>query len=313
MAIWGRAQLVRFLVALWVVTACAQAASAQEPMRYIYTAPESALDHRLAYYWGLLGAALEASRSTYGPYELRPTQQGMNAARVAASLENTGGGPGAISVAVLNSSNARERTLLPVKIPLDKGLTSYRLFLIKQATQEKLDGVQSARDLKSISFGQGSKWVDAEILQAAGLHVELSMTYEGLFQMLNADRFQVFPRGVNEIADELAHHKATMPDLVIEKNLLLYYPQPRYFFFSNTTEGRRLAKRVDDGLQQLISSGEFEARYRQFKAEVLANVNLAGRRVIRLENPALSSETLLPNKDLWDNLAAELKAPGPSR
>ena len=306
---WSTVKLVRAFFATLAMAALAQTGLAQEPMRYIYPAPESALDHRLEYYWGLLGAALDASRSSYGPYEMRKSHEGMNAARVAASLESAAPSTGAITVAVLNSSAAREKSLLAVKIPLDKGLTGYRMFLIKQATQDRLDNVQTARDLQAISFGQGSKWVDSEILQAAGMHVELSMTYEGLFQMLNAERFQVFPRGVNEIADELVRHKASMPELAIEKNLLLYYPQPRYFFFSSTPEGRRLAKRVSDGLQQLINSGEFELRYRQFKTDVLANLSLAGRRVIRLDNPALSPDTPLANKDLWDSLSAELKAP----
>jgi len=281
---------------------------AAEPHRYIYPPPESENDHRLDYYWGLLRASLEATRSSHGGYQMTPHSEIMNAARVMASLQNPSSLAVPLTVAMFNGSAEREKVLLPVRIPLDKGLTGYRLFLTKQATQAKLNNVRTVEDLKAFRFGQGAKWVDTEILRAAGLTVEGSTNYEGLFLMLAADRFDLFPRGVNEIAAELTNYRATIPDLGIEKKLLLYYPQPRYFFFSRTPEGERLAARVEEGLQELIQTGEFELRYQKFKAQVLTFLDISGRRVIRLDNPALSPETPLKRKELWDSLSKELKA-----
>ena len=127
--------------------------------------------------------------------------------------------------------------------------------------------------------------------------------------MLSAGRFDLFSRGVNEIWRELEDGKARNPGLVIEKNLLLYYPLPRYFFFARTPEGEKLAKRVEDGLRELIRKGAFERRYQAFKTATLADLNLSGRRVFRIQNPTLSEETPLDDKRLWDNLTKELKAP----
>lgn len=120
-------------------------------------------------------------------------------------------------------------------------------------------------------------------------------------------RFDAFARGVNEIGGEWGRARATNPELVIEKNLMLHYPQARYFYFARTPQGKQLAKRIDDGLRRLIKSGEFEKRYQKFKKTMLADLNLAGRRVFRLTNPLLSPETPLADASLWDSLSIELK------
>jgi ABC-type amino acid transport substrate-binding protein len=281
------------------------ATATAEPMRYVRPQAEGVVDRRLDYYWDLLRAALDVTRSRYGPYELRSHPVLMNAERAAFMLDADQG----VTVIARTTSREREKKHLPIRIPLDKGLTGYRLFLIQAQTQGRLDNVRTLSDLAPFSIGQGNNWVDVEILRNAGLTVETGMGYEALFQMLSAGRFDLFSRGVNEIQRELEDGKARNPGLVIEKNLLLYYPLPRYYFFARTPEGEKLAKRVEDGLRELIRSGAFERRYQAFKTATLADLNLSGRRVFRMQNPTLSEETPLDDKRLWDNLTKELKAP----
>jgi hypothetical protein len=213
-----------------------------------------------------------------------------------------------ISVLVRTTSVERETALYPIRIPLDKGLTGYRLFLINKATQKKLDAVQSLNDLKHFSIGQGSNWVDVQILRSAGLTVVPGGGYESLFKMLAAGRFDLFSRGLTEIRQELEDGSAGNKELAIESQMLLYYPLPRYFFFARTEEGQRLARRVEEGLQMIIKDGQFDRQYTAFKRQMLADLHLGGRKVFRIDNPLLSPQTPLGIRAYWDTLSEELSA-----
>jgi len=273
-------------------------------MRFIYPPPESDNDRRYDYYWELLQAALEANKDTYGAFELAPHPVRMNATRSVANLRENGG----LTTVLRVTSIELEGALRPIRIPLDKGLTGYRLLLIKADTQARLKSVRTLNDLKPFSFGAGARWADVDILRAAGLTVEPGESYDGLFRMLDVGRFDLFSRGVNEIAVELNENKARIPDLAIEQNLMLHFPLARYFFVAATPEGEKLARRMEDGLRRLEKNGEFERRYKVFKQNSLAGINLSGRRVFRIKNPLLPPETPLAQLELWDTLSKELKA-----
>lgn len=296
--------MLRTLLIGLLFSLCAAGAIAVEPMRYIYPPPESDADRRMGYYWELLQAALEATRQDYGDYELQPHSAVMNAERAAVTLAEGK----SLTIVARATSLERERKLLPLRIPLDKGLTGYRLFLIRSEAQSRFDAVRSVEQLKAYRLGQGSVWIDVDILQSAGFTVVKGVDYDGLFRMLHAGRFDLFPRGLNEIGAEFAAFRPRLPELAVEKNLLLYYPLPRYYFFARTAHGELLAKRVDEGLRRLLKNGEFERRYRIYKRQMLADIDLAGRRVFRIANSQLSAETPLAQTELWDDLREELKA-----
>lgn len=285
------------LAALFQVAACAT------PMRYIYPPPESGADVRMNFYWDILQLALDETQGKWGPFKLQPSPKVMTPARAEMQLGNSQD----ISVMARATSTERESKLLPIRIPLDKGLTGYRLFLIKGINQAAFGGIRSTSELRQFSIGQAANWIDVDILRHAGLDVVTGPTYESLFPMLDAGRFDLFSRGVNEISAELSANAPTYPDLVVEKQLVLYYPLPRYFFFPRTPEGEKLAQRAEEGLRALMRNGKFQRRYVQFKKSILADLNLSGRRVIRIANPTLSKETPLADKELWDNLEAELR------
>lgn len=270
-------------------------------MAYIFPPPESATDKRMDYYWELLHAALEATTAKWGPYRMEASSVVMNAERSQALLADSK----TISLLVRTTSKEREALMRPILIPLDKGLTGYRLFLIEKSTQARLRNVRSLTDLKPFSIGQGSRWVDTEILTHAGLTVVTGGGYESLFKMLQAGRFDLFSRGINEIGEELQAGRAMDPNLAIEQNLMLYYPLPRYFFFARTEEGELLAKRVESGLQILLENGQFEVLYQKFKRQLLSGLRLSGRRVFRINNPTLSDQTPLGRREYWDTLSTE--------
>ncbi|TXH89307.1 MAG: hypothetical protein E6Q78_08055 [Rhodoferax sp.] len=290
--------LIAVVLAGWALAAGAQ-------MRYVYPPPESANDHRTDYYWRLLGAALQATESRWGPYEVVPSGVAMNSDRAQMLLTRSD----TVTVIARTTSTERESTLTPIRIPLDKGLTGYRLFLIQKPLQERLRKVRTLDDLKAFPIGQKSQWVDVDILQAVGLQVVGALDYESLFRMLPAGRFDLLSRGVNEIYQEWEVHRPDNPDLAIERSLLLYYPLPRYFFFAPTPQGERLAQRVREGLERLQANKEFERLYQVYKREILSGLDLSGRRLLRIPNPQLPAQTPLGKAAYWDDLQAERSGP----
>jgi len=287
-------------------------ARAAEPMTFTHPPPENAADRRHTYYWEVLEAALQANKNQYGDYKVVSYRMPMNFQRAAAEVE--AGAKGRINIVARATNLELEARMRAIPIPLDKGLLGYRLFLVMPETQARLDAVKNIDELKKFSIGQASPWTDVKILEANKFNVVIADNYEGLFQMLGIRRFDLFSRGVIEIYAEWDAHKEQVPGLSIEKNMVLAYPMPRYFFVPRTQEGEKMARRIEDGLHRLARSGEFERRYLAYKKLVLADINLAGRRVFRLTNPQLSEKAPpLSDKFWWDDLSAELapKTPAP--
>lgn len=296
--------LRKALILSCVCAGFAGSLQAAEPLHLVHPPPENANDQRHTYYWELLEAALQANKDKYGDYKLTSYGTPMNFQRAVSELE--AGDAGRVNIVARATNLDLEQRLRPIPIPLDKGLLGYRLFLIMPETQAKLDKVQTLDDLRQFSIGQASPWTDVKILQSANMKLVIADNYEGLFQMLGIRRFDLFSRGVIEIYSEWEAHTDKVPGITIEKNLILAYPMPRYFFVPKTANGARMAERIEDGLRRLAKNGEFERRYQAYKKAVLADVSLAGRRVFRINNSQLSDLAPKNEKFWWDDLAAEL-------
>lgn len=193
------------------------------------------------------------------------------------------------------TSRQRERDLLPIRIPLDKGLLGWRLFLIAQQRQSKLSLVKTLQDLKKLVAVQGHDWPDTDILRANGLRVEGSPSYEFLFTMVEKGAVDYFPRSVLEIWDEAKRHRHQ--GLAIEQNLVLHYPTALYFFVNK--RNTKLAMLLERGLQVALQDGSFDKIFTQFHGDLLRLANLPNRTRIALHNPLLPAETPLQDKRLW--------------
>ena len=102
------------------------------------------------------------------------------------------------------------KRLLPIRIPIQKGILGWRVGLIRKGDQGRFAGVDTLEDLKRVRLAQGQEWPDTLILRANGIDVITAPRYEGLFKMLVSKRFDYFPRSVNEIWDELESHAGTL-------------------------------------------------------------------------------------------------------
>lgn len=268
---------------------------AAEPMVYIYNAPESDLDQRYTYHWEILRTALEKTAEKHGPFEMVPSER-MTEKRQAFELEQ---GSGKLSVMYLSTTPALEEKLIPIRIPVDKNLGGYCIFLIRKGEEERYSPIKSVEDLKSFRFGLGLGWVDVGILESNGLTVVTGSDYDGLFEMLVNRRFDVFLRAAVEILDEYEARKEALPELAIERGLILYYPLPMYFWFSKTEEGQRLAARAEAGMRMMIEDGTYDAIFDKHQRKKIETLDLKNRKLIKIDNPNLGPMTPFDDKRLW--------------
>ena len=258
-----------------------------------YREPESKNDSRFEYPLALIKASLDATRDKYGSYKLIPVVR-LNNKRAQnpdyiSTLENF--------IFETSISIEREEKLLSIKIPTSKGLFGYRVFLIKKQNQYLFDTVKTVDDLKQISFGQGDGWLDSQILKDAGFNVVLGNNYDGLFAMLNKERFLAFPRAVNEAVREVEQIKDLYPDIVIEKNLCIYYPLPRYFYTAK--KNTLLAERITKGMNIIIKNGTFDKIWNKYNYPAVEKCNLAKRKIFYIKNNYLPDNIPFSNKNYW--------------
>lgn len=267
-------------------------AGAKGVERVVYPSPESPRDLRFADMVALLQAALERTVASHGPFEMQPSLQFMTQPRQVLELERGQ----TLRVQWSATTVEKEQRLLPVRFPTRRGLLGFRLALIRRERQAEFRKVRTVEDLRRFSIGQGSTWVDADILRAQGLRV-VGGHYEGLFTMLQGARFDLFPRGVNEIFTELSARTLDMPELAIEDSFALHYPMPYYYFFNRADA--KLAARVEQGLHALVRDGSFERHFWRHHGAAVRQARLQERRLIRLQNPLLPPETPLKHASLW--------------
>ncbi|WP_152625301.1 transporter substrate-binding domain-containing protein [Cellvibrio sp. OA-2007] len=195
------------------------------------------------------------------------------------------------------TTNDLEERLLPIRIPIYRGLLGYRILMIKKGTQHKFDGIKTKEDLKRVSLGQGRFWADTNVLTANNLNVVKVLKYEGLFYMLDGDRFDAFPRGVHEPFAEMQRYPKLALD--VEQNLLVSYTNPFYFFVNKNNH--KLAQDIERGLRIAIEDGSYDKYFFNDPTvkDVINKANLKNRRIIHLDNPSLPKNTPLDDKSLW--------------
>ncbi|MES2257777.1 MAG: hypothetical protein V4724_04625 [Pseudomonadota bacterium] len=258
-------------------------------------------DSRYDYDWLVLRTALEKSTPAFGSFEMRQSPEQMSPQRV---MQELGLANGRINVCARATAASLERDFLPVRIPIDKGLLGFRVFLVRADDLPRFAAVRTVQDLRSLRAGQGKGWVDIPILAAAGIPVVEGTHHEHLFSMLAAGRFDFFSRGVDEAWVELKERHAQFPQMVIEPTLLLHYPLPRYLFVRRDAEGELLARRLQAGLETMVRDGTLSALFRQHKGPLIERAGLSRRRVLTLPNSGMTPETPLNRSELWYNPVA---------
>ncbi|PWF39437.1 amino acid ABC transporter substrate-binding protein [Massilia glaciei] len=266
---------------------CANAGAA--PTTVVFPRPEgSSADLRGVYAEQLLAAALAYSG---GKYQTRPSRLPMQQSRAVSELAR-----GAIiDVLWTMTTREREQQMLPIRIPIDKGLIGWRLLLVRDADQAKFGAITGNAELKALTAVQGRDWPDRAILEANGYQVYGSSSYESSFSMLIGGRIDYFPRSVREVWGEIARFGAR--GLSVAPGVGLHYPAAMYFFVNQGN--KELGRDLEAGLEKMLADGAFDRLFYKFHDEALRKSDFKSRRIFELGNPVLPERTPLARKQLW--------------
>jgi hypothetical protein len=279
---------------LFVIYSTAFPVAAKE-LNVLYSpSPVSKDDNRFDYSISLLRKVLEKTVDSHGDYNLHPAEK-MNVGRAIQFLKS--GTTNTVNVIWTTSSESREQSLLPIRIPIRKGLLGYRIFLINKEDQAKFSKIQTVDELKELRVGQGHIWNDVNVFKDNDFEVVTGPIYEGLFRMLVEKRFDYFSRGINEAPAEYESRKDRYPSLHIEDSILLYYPWPKYFFTSKKSP--EIAERIEYGLKMMIQDGSFDELFFQYHRDDIERANLQKRKLFTIINPLLPKTAPLEHKGLW--------------
>lgn len=204
-----------------------------------------------------------------------------------------------IDVIAGGATKEREKMLLPIRIPILKGLNGWRIALVTKENQNIFLTHNSLINFKTLIPGQYHSWSDTKVLESNGIEVEKGSDYYGLFDMLVTGRFDYFPRAVIEVDWEYQANKDK--NIMIEPYSLIHYPTAYYFYVNQNNIS--LASDIEEGLELAIKDGSFDKLFEQYYGEIVMKVRSQNRQVFHLTNPLLSKETPLDRKELWLNLA----------
>ncbi|XZG69957.1 substrate-binding periplasmic protein [Chitinibacteraceae bacterium HSL-7] len=264
-------------------------AYAREPNTVIYPRHQARHDPQLDYVLEILKLGLAESGHTY---RLQQSDRVMVQSRAIESMRR---GEGPQDVIWTMTDPDRERELIPIRIPIYRGLIGWRQLLIRGDDAARFARIRSKADLQHEAMGQMHDWPDTTILRANGFDVRSAPSYEHLFEMLAAGRFDAFPRAVTEIRPELASH-GNLP-ITIAPRLLIRYPTAFYFFVAPSRP--QLSRDLARGLERAIASGQFQAVFERHFGHILQDLSSQPQTVIELKNPLLPPATPLDRSELW--------------
>lgn len=190
----------------------------------------------------------------------------------------------------------REDDLLPIRIPIAKGLIGWRVLLTHKNKPFYKKVVTSLAELLVYSPVQGIDWPDTKILQANGFNVIGAQNHSEAASLLSRQQADFYPRSVIEALAELQQENAD-PDIRLKEGLALQYKAAMYFFVNkrNVT----LARLLEVGLERAIADGSFDELFYRYHGEMLEKLALEKITHFNLDNPLLPLKTPIDELKYW--------------
>lgn len=219
----------------------------------------------------------------------------MTQSRIIEELESN---RGYVNLHVMGTSADLEERLLPIHIPVTRGLAGYRIFIIHKDKQVLFDTVSTLEDLQTLLGIQGLGWSDIALLEHSRLR-QKEMPYDDIFRVINFGRGDYFSRSIHEAYSEVKERAAQFPNLVVEDEILLVYPFALFAFTGR--ENSELAQTLENCFIKAYEDGvftEFFYNHPHIK-EALEKAQIEERRVITIPNPFLTKETAEIPEKYW--------------
>ena len=233
----------------------------------------------------LLELALTKTIPTYGGYRIQYSPL-MTLARGLKEMEkNTQ--PNLVILTTFSSALKR-RGLDYIQLPLDLGMTGYRVCFCRPETEQMLQKNLSLQVLQDMKIGQGTEWADSYILENNQFTVVKVAETKHLLRMLAFRRIDLFCRGANELQPEHLQ-EANSLGLQLASGFALHYPLPRFFLLSKNN--KQAKQRIERGLKLAQADGSLLALQRQLYGSSIREARLHAKKIFELKNPDAANWT----------------------
>lgn len=281
---------IQWLFCCWLTLACLLANSA-EPLLVRHNFFVDQNSDVLNYKGEVLSLLLEKSKARFGPYRMEKGPHiNWSQSRAYSQLE-----AGNIDLISSMTSEEREKTGIPVRYCLYKGLLGVRIGMGTPTTVDTLDRLRTREELNQVKLGQVFDWPDFAIQTQAGLQVLRLPDLASSVPRLKMGTFQLLPLGIVEVAANAKKY-----DLATISTWAIAYPTAYYFFVSKTRP--ELAERLAYGFEQAIKDRSFDQLYAKRIGPLVAAMGLEKRKLFHIRNPLLPQATPLARKELWHPL-----------
>lgn len=256
--------------------------------------PEADHDIRFSYKRLVLEAALNATVESHGPYEIQQMFGYMSHARAMRELSRK---EGLINVAYAIPTYEREQYAIPVRIPVRKGLLSYRLLLVKKERAEEFQSIKTIDELKEKRLGSGVTWITTKVFRDRGWPVATNEDRKGLLNMLERERFDYILFGVNEIFKELDQHNLSERGLVVAPDVGVFLKMPLYMFVARNEP--EIAERLEVGMKRIVASGQLDTLFNDYYLKDIHRADLNSRHFIEINNNFLPATVPSSSSRYW--------------
>jgi len=248
-------------------------------------------DQSSEYKISVLTLALEKTQALYGSFEIKVADIPTTTKR--ALLEVSSGKTINLFIAV--TTKEWEQKTLPIRIPIRRGILSYRLLAVNKNALNKFSKVKHIQDLKKLAAGVRVGWATADIFNAQNFSLYQLESIEGLYNMLDREAIDYIPRGINQVYNDIAIRQPN--NLMVEPNLVLYLPAPTYIMVSPNE--KRLAERIELGLEKMVSDGSLKAMFYRFYGDFINRTDISSRRIINIPNLSQPQTIPFARPELW--------------
>ena len=274
--------------ALMVFPLCASAAEPLVVRHNFYVDQNS---ETLNYKGEVLALVLEKSKARYGPYVMKKVDlKDWSQSRAYNQLEH-----GQLDLISSMTSEAREKSGLPIRFCLYKGLLGIRIGMGSETSVAAFDQIQTRDQLNKVKLGQVFDWPDYAIQSHAGLQVLSLSSVASSIPRLKLGSFDLLPLGIVEVAPIAKQH-----GLKMVSTWAIAYPTAYYFFVNKNRP--ELAERMVYGFEQAIKDHSFDRLFFKRIGPLVAEAGLTNWKMFYIRNPYLPKATPLERKELWDPL-----------
>lgn len=227
-------------------------------------------------------ALLEATEAEYGSWEIEENLDEYPGAEEALVFKEKGHD---VFVTIAGNQKFDEDDMIVIPHLLTKNLLGYRVAIIREEDTGKFASIEEEAQIQQLTHGIPETWSDAVIFRENGYQVAEEGDFEDIFDRLEAGNFDYSAYGANEVLSVFEYRAAERESLVMDENLLFFYPFPLVFYVS--PDQPALAERIEAGMQAIQKSGALDAIFDQHYGNIVEELHLSDRKLIILDNPLI--------------------------